>query len=287
MAFRDNSRVYGAAGASLIAVAVTARYVAKWRSRRSMRRGGGDREVGGGRVFIGLDLPDPTVAAPRPCDYAVLDTDLACTFGQWEYREDGAGIIPDRALGRSFILAVDGPQGLAGELGATMRESERLVNAPGHSPHDMPTGGKPFEGFIAGSVKLFHRLVTSGSRFRLLGLEGIPPTDTTLIEVYPGGAWKLIAPEQLPKKGTLEGRRARVDLLTDLGVQLPEAPLPTHDHLDAAIAAWTAYKFHLGEVSIAGRVPELDAEKGVIREGYIVQPAKPPDTPLEEDVAPV
>ena len=78
-----------------------------------MRRGKGDRGLGGGRCFIGLDLSDPTAENKRPCDYAVLDSDLVCTFGQWEYREDAARIIPDRALGRSFILAIDGPQGLA------------------------------------------------------------------------------------------------------------------------------------------------------------------------------
>ncbi len=294
MASLNNPRFYGAAGASLVAVATTARYVAKWRRRRSQRRGGGERGVGGGRVFIGLDLTDPTVDSPRPCDYAVLDADLVCTFGQWDYRDDGAGIIPDRALGRSFILAVDGPQGLAASPGAAMREAERLVNAPGHSSYELPERGLPFAGFISGSVRLFHRLVTSGSRFRLLGYEGMPLSDATLLEVFPGGAWKLLASETLPAKATVAGREARVQLLESVGVQLPasetaDAPAqpPTHDQLDAAVAAWTAYKFWRGEAMSMGRVPELDAKAGVIREGYIVQPARPLDEPPEEQFAPV
>lgn len=252
-----------------------------------MRRGGGDRGVGGGRCFIGLDLSDPTTSRPRPCDYAVLDGNLTCTFGQWEYREDGARIIPDAALGRSFILAIDGPQGLAGEPGATVRESERLVNAPGRSPYDMPAGGRPYDGLITGSVELFYRLVTSGSRFRLLGLDGAPPVTSTLLEVYPGGAWKAMASGPLPPKLTIDGRHARAALLAGQGVELPPDGVPTDDQLDAAAAAWTAYKFSLGEVRIEGQAPEIDEQAGVIREGYIIQPVLGPEPPTGDEVAPV
>ena len=279
MRMRGSPRVYGAAGASVLAAAVTARYIAKWRQRRTMRRGNGGREVGGGRCFIGLDLSDPTAVQKRPCDYAVLDSDLVCTFGQWDYREDASHIIPDRALGRSFILAIDGPQGLAGSSEATMRESERRVNAPGRTPFTLPTDGRPYSGLIAGSVRLFHRLVESGRRFRLLGLDGTPASDTTLIEVFPGGAWKLVSNgTQLPAKRTLEGRRARTELLSELGVQLPSEDTPTDDQLDAAMAAWTAYKLWVGEAVIEGEGPRLDVEAGVIREGYVVQPAPAPAT---------
>ena len=265
--------MYGAAGASVLAAAVTARYIAKWRQRRTMRQGGG-REIGGGRCFIGLDLTDPTAEQKRPCDYAVLDSELVCTFGQWDYREDASHIIPDRALGRSFILAIDGPQGLAGSREATMRVSERRVNAPGRTPFTLPSDGRPYSGLITGSVRLFHRLVENGGRFRLLGLGGTSASDTTLIEVFPGGAWKVVsAGTQLPSKRTLEGRRIRTELLTGLGVQLPSEDTPTDDQLDAAMAAWSAYKLWVGEAVIEGEGPRLDTETGVIREGYIVQPA--------------
>ncbi len=279
MRMRGNPRVYGAAGASVLAAAVTARYIAKWRQRRTTGRGGGGRELGGGRCFIGLDLSDPTAAQKRPCDYAVLDTDLTCSFGQWDYREDASYIIPDRAIGRSFILAIDGPQGLAGSPEATMRASERRVNAPGRTPYTLPADGKPYSGLIVGSVRLFHRLVESGSRFRLLGLDGTPASNATLIEVFPGGAWKVASNgTKLPTKRTLEGRQARTDLLTGLGVQLPSDNTPTDDQLDAAMAAWTAYKLWVGEAVIEGEGPRWDLEAGVIREGYVVQPAPAPET---------
>ena len=278
--------MYGAAGASVLAAAVTARYIAKWRQRRTMQHGGGGRGVGGGRCFVGLDLSDPTAVQQRPCDYAVLDTELVCTFGQWDYREDASHIIPDRALGRSFILAIDGPQGLAGSPDATMRESERRVNAPGRTPFTLPAAGRPYSGLIAGSVRLFNRLVESGSRFRLLGLDGTPASNTTLIEVFPGGAWKVVSNgTKLPTKRTLEGRRARTELLTALGLQLPSEDIPTDDQLDAAMAAWTAYKLWVGEAVIEGEGPRLDTEAGVIREGYVVQPAPAPEIEAEDAAA--
>ncbi|MBL75449.1 MAG: hypothetical protein CL763_00740 [Chloroflexi bacterium] len=272
MSIKNNPRVYAAAGATIIAAAVATRYVAKWRKRRYMRRGSGTREVGGGQVFIGLDLTDPYAINSRPCDYAVLDTDLKCSFGIWNYQEDGTSIIPEMALGRSFILAIDGPQGLAGEPEATVRNSEALVNAPGRTPYDLKLEGKPYQGLIKGSVNLFYKLVTSGSRFRLLGLDGIPLSDTTLIEVYPGGVWKLISSESLPSKRTLSGRYLRAELLTQLGIKFPTSDLPTDDQLDAALAAWIAHKFWLGESSIEGMAPELDEKALTIREGYIVMP---------------
>ena len=289
MSIKNNPRVYAAAGATIIAAAVATRYVAKWRKRRYMRRGSGIRDVGGGQVFIGLDLTDPFAANLRPCDYAILDTDLNCDFGLWDYREDGASIIPQPALGRSFILAIDGPQGLAGEPSASTRNSEKLVNAPGRSPYELKLEGKPYQGLIQGSVNLFYRLVTSGSRFRLLGLDGIPVTDTTLLEVYPGGAWKIISGQNLPPKRTTSGRYLRADLLAQLGVKFKSSELPTNDQLDATLAAWIAYKFWLGESTFEGMAPEVDDLNSIIREGYIVMPtsASGEFSTEAEDVTPV
>lgn len=286
----SSRQVYGAAGASLIAAAITARYVARWRRRRSLRRGGqDDRPPSGGRFLIGLDLTDPYAAKKRRCDVAIVDPDLHCTFDDWAFDEGGSGIVPSRALGHSFLLAIDGPQGLAGEQGATMRKSERLVNAPGHTPYDLPEDGRPYQGLITGSVKLFHRLVTSGGRFRLLGLDGVPPSDANLLEVFPGAAWRTVAERPLPAKRTQEGRTARFELLQRLGLTFDAGKLPTVDQLDAAMAAWVAHRFDFEDVRIEGQAPELDDEAHVIREGYIVQPASASDrAPADaESVAPV
>jgi hypothetical protein len=241
----------------------------------------------GSRYYVGLDLTDPYAGKKRPCDVAVLGPELDCTFAKWNYQEDGAGIIPGRALGRSFIMAVDGPQGLAGAPDATVRESERLVNAPGRTPYNLPEPGPPYAGFIKGSVLLFYRLVTSGSRFRLLGLDDVPASDANLLEVYPGGAWKIVSDQPLPPKRTVDGRSARVDVLKSLGITFASDDLPTDDQLDAALAAWTAFSFDQGRAKIEGLSPEMDHDAGAVREGFVVHPLAP-DLELDEpDVAPV
>ena len=278
---------YGAAGATLVAAGVTARYVARWRRRKYLRQGNGERGVMGARYYVGLDLSDPYAATQRPCDLAVLGPDLDCTFSTWDYRVDGLGIIPPRVIGRSFILAIDGPQALAGRPEATVRESERLVNAPGRTPYELPEPGKPFAGFIRGSVELFHNLAVGGSRFRLLGMEDVPPGDANLLEVFPGGAWRILSPKSLPAKRTLEGRTARRDLLEGLGIALPSDDLPTDDQLDAAVAAFVAFEFDHGNVRVEGLGPMFDESTGALREGYVVQPLPPNGKAPEPDVAPV
>ena len=283
-----SSRWYKAAGASLIAAAITARYVAKWKRARYLRlRAEAERLATGGRYFIGLDLTDPYAAHVRPCDVAVLDPDLECHFSQWEYSEDGSGIIPLAALGRSFLLAVDGPQGLAGQEEALVRLCERRVNAPGRTPYEFPATGKPYTGFITGSVKLYHRLVTSGSRFRLLGMDTLPAHEANLMEVFPGAAWKALASSNsLPRKGTKAGRKARCALLQAQGVEFAADGLPTDDQLDAAMAAWTGYSFSRGRGVLEGSPPWFDKQYNVIREGYIVQPAMPPAEAVNGDAGP-
>jgi len=287
---RAPPRRYQAMGAVIIAGAITARYVAQWRRRRSRRLGDqSERETPAGRLFVGVDLTDPTVGTPRPCDVAVLDGGLRCSFSVWDYREDALGILPAIAVGRSFVLAIDGPQGLAGQPGATVRESERIVNAPGRSPYDLPSNGGPYSGFIAGSVRLFHSLVTSGARFRLLGLNDVPVREANLMEVFPGGGWRVLAGSPLPAKRSDEGRRRRFELLAAQGVSFPEGPVPTDDQLDAAMAAWIAYCMATGNARLEGSVPVLDTSAAVIREGYIVLPAGVPVVAYVEGgpVAPV
>ena len=294
-----SSRWYKAAGASIIAAGVAARYVSKWKRGRTLaRRGLADqREAPSGRYYIGIDLTDPrsSAGAPKPCDVAVLDPQLTCQFSQWTYSERGESIVPEVALGRSFILSIDGPQGLTGNKDAGSRESELSVQRsvgigiPGHTMYELPSNGTPFAGFISGSVKLFYRLVTSGSRFRLLGMEGVSQRDANLIEVYPGAGWRSLAgAEKLPRKDTLKGREARRALLEARSVTFPEGKPPSTDQLDAAMAAWTAYCFDMDQVSLEGVAPWLDEANGVMREGYLVQPAPvAKEAAAEPPIAPV
>ena len=180
-------RRYQALGAALIAGAVTARYVAKWRRHRT-RRESERRALGvtGGRWFIGIDLADPTVENPKPATVAVLSPELECSFGTWEYAEDGRGIVPPAVLGKPFMIAIDGPQGLAADPDATARVSERLVNAPGRTLHTMPEGRQAVRRpHYRRGAPLLRNSCAAARAFRLLGLDDVPMREANLMEVLP------------------------------------------------------------------------------------------------------
>lgn len=217
--------------------------------------------------FVGVDLTDPHARDPRPVTVAFMDRWRRVHFQQWRFDLSGAGLLPPSVSAEGYVLAVDGPQGLAAP-GGRMREAERLLCAPGKSPERMPRPGSgPYAGFVAGSVALFAALRSAGAS--LLG--EAPHESTDLLEVYPGDLWPKWAGYRLPKKTLLAGRRARHDLLRGLGLELPVgADAVTHDQLDAAAAAYAAYLWATGKAVQVGHPPVFDASAGVLREGYIV-----------------
>lgn len=224
--------------------------------------------------FIGIDLTDPFARNKRPCDRAILDNELKCLFDRWDYEPGGDQIIPESIIHEKCILAIDGPQGLAGNEEDNMRLSEHELRTAGKSPYTFPVQGKPYAGFIKGSVQLFFQLDKSG-RFHLFGF-GNDRGYTNLIEVYPGAAWPVLAGHRLPNKKLVIGRQSRYELLKQLGLKfdLDDTVLPTHDQLDAAVAAYTAYLFFIRKATEHGLPPFEDKAAGVIREGFILQPIK-------------
>jgi len=226
-------------------------------------------------VFIGIDPIDPHAVRQRPCTRAILAPDLRCVFNEWEYNESGKGMIPASVGDARFIVAVDGPQGLAGSPDRTMRACERELGAAGKSPYNFPPSGHLFAGFVCGSVRLFHAMYKSGD-FRLYGDLGVERSHANLIEVYPGAAWQVLAgKERLPRKTLKAGREVRLELLKEQGLTFPGvAPqvIPTHDDLDAAMAAYIAYLFVNARTTDCGEPPVEDVQHAVLREGFIVQP---------------
>ena len=221
--------------------------------------------------FVGVDLTDLTKPQPRPVDVAVLDESLNCLFRQWHYNGSLDGIIPDVVEGSPFVMAIDGPQGLAGSVDAGMRVAERKLGTQAKSTYELPNSG-PFKGYVKGSVILFKQLAAHNAAFLLCGLDGANHFDATLIEVYPGHTWNQLSRQRLPKKKLLVGREARLKIIQPLGITMADTKLPNHDQLDAAIAAWTAYRFAQGKAVLHGCPPTLDQIADVIREGYIVEP---------------
>jgi len=225
-------------------------------------------------TFIGIDLSDPFAKYKRPCTRATIGKNLNCTFDEWEYDLTGNHIVPDKISLTQFILAIDGPQGLAGNPECKMRLSERKLGTAGKSPYTFRPIGQPYSGFVQGSVKLFYSL-TKSQYFQLYGLSS-EKLEVNLIEVYPGAAWPVIAGQRLQKKTLLVGRQYRYDVLLKIGIKFSpkyttEVP-PTHDQLDAAMAAYTAYLFTMGIYMEYGQNPFEDERLGILREGLIIQP---------------
>jgi len=170
----------------------------------------------GHSIFIRIDLSDPYAKQKRPCDRATIGMDLNCVFDEWDYNSTGNQIIPDEILPIPFILAIDGPQGLAGNPENTMRLSERKLGTAGKSPYAFQPIRQPNAGFIKGSIELYYSLVDKGFHLHRLKAE---KADTNLIEVYPGSAWPVIAGYRLQKKRLLVGRQSRYELLTRVGIK--------------------------------------------------------------------
>jgi NAD(P) transhydrogenase len=216
--------------------------------------------------FVGIDLTDPFARTSRPVTLALMDRWRRVRFVTWTYDPTGERMIPEHVAAEGFVVAIDGPQGLAAR-GRAMRQAERVLRAPGKSGEALAGAGKPYAGFIRGSVELFGALRKSG-----LGLLGEAPWETTaLLEVYPGDTWPKWAGRRPPKKSLPAGRRARYDILREHGLELPVGcDAVTHDQLDAAAAALLAYLWATGNAREFGDPPLWDAETGCIREGIIV-----------------
>lgn len=217
--------------------------------------------------FVGVDLTDLSVTAPRPVDVALMDRWRRVRFETWRFAPDGAGLLSGPVLNEGAVVAIDGPQGLAAP-GRRLREGERELRCAGKTPDTLPVpGSAPYAGFVRGSVLLFSALRAKG-----LGVLGeVPRERTVLLEVYPADLWTRWAAHALPKKTTAEGRRARWDLLRGQGVELPLGPSEIrHDQLDAAAAALAAYLWATGRTILRGEAPAWDSAAGVLREGFLV-----------------
>lgn len=223
--------------------------------------------------YLGVDLTDRHGSQARPVDVCGVRVDgnaLRAEFWQWTWGPSAAAvdvteILPELRESRSVMI--DGPQGFA-LPGRKVRECERLVRAPGRTPDDWPAVNSPYAGFVRSSIELFQALHRAQVPISTSSGAGA-------CEVYPGGVWPLLAGRRLPKKTTKDGRLLRRQLLEQFGMTgLPT--LPTHDELDAAVAALLAAGVdkHVPGMSLetVGEEVVVGAD-GRLREGPIFVPS--------------
>jgi predicted nuclease with RNAse H fold len=232
--------------------------------------------------FVGWDLTDPYSRACRPVDIAEVDTRGRVRFSEvrWPAAPSRGGDFDPVVLAAAFtvgaedVLVVDGPQALA-RPGAQVREAERLLRAPGRTPDVLPVPGRPFCGFVRGSVLLFAGLRARGG-LPMLDVDTASMSEARLFEAFPGATWRVLAVEKLGAKASREGRERRRAVLEENGLRFPEGALPTHDQLDAALCAWLGWLTRKApeRVVAVGAPLTVDAQ-GWLREGRILDLRKP------------
>ncbi|MFP2928808.1 DUF429 domain-containing protein [Pyxidicoccus sp. 3LG] len=227
--------------------------------------------------FLGWDLTDPYARRCRAVDVAEVDARGRVRFSELRWpapsREGGfeSGVLGAAfPVGPEDVLVVDGPQALA-RPGATVREAERLLRAPGRTPDVLPpVSGRPFTGFVRGSVLLFAAL-RARSGLPMLDVDAGTLGEARLFEAFPGATWRALAVEKLGVKASREGRERRRAVLEAQGLHFPAGELPTHDQLDAALCAWLGWLTRKApeRVAAVGAPLTVDAA-GWLREGRIL-----------------
>jgi hypothetical protein len=233
-------------------------------------------------IVAGFDLTDPFARQPRAIDVALLNVESRqVTFEQLMWNGFGYGGDANRQFMAAVydrfsdaeVWVVDGPVALAmPEL--QRRDAEHELRAPGRTPWFLPeVGARPFAGYIRGSV-LFHLSLFQSERVQFVGMAAnVSDHPVSLLEAYPGAAWRVLAGGRLPSKATAAGTQARRQLLSDCGLLLQGAQRLTHDQLDAALCAYLGHLWTWNEQSVrfVGTPVSCDNARQ-LREGQIVQP---------------
>ncbi|MFP2904292.1 DUF429 domain-containing protein [Pyxidicoccus sp. 3LFB2] len=226
--------------------------------------------------FVGWDLTDPFSRACRPVDVAAVDSRGRVRFSERRWpvpsRDGGfeaAALVEAFPVEAEDVVVVDGPQALA-RPGASVRESERLLRAPGRTPDVLPEPGRPFAGFVRGSVLLFAGLRARGG-LSMLDVDTAALGEARLFEAFPGATWRALAVEKLGAKASREGRERRRAVLEARGLSFPSGELPSHDQLDAAVCAWLGWLTRKApEQVVAVGAPLTVDSRGWLREGRIL-----------------
>ena len=186
-------------------------------------------------MFVGVD-----VASDR-LHWVAVDEGLRVTDAGLVHASETELLVG--ALRGAAVVAIDAPAApsvLPHELDSDLAPKFRLARcaevALGREhgiwvPWAAPAAA-PERGWMAVGLELFARLAEAGVR---------------AVEVYPYACFRLLAGAvRLPRKQTVAGVRARIDLLTAAGAAAPHIAVWTHDGLDALVAAITAQGVHAG-----------------------------------------
>lgn len=177
-------------------------------------------------LFLGIDL---AASDKRPSGYCVLSSrDMSCRTGMARRDEELLGLA---LSARPRVIAIDAPLSFAAD-GGPFRRCDLEARRRGFMvlPLSMPS---------------MARLTARGIRLKT----ALEERGFEVIEVFPTGGFRALGIEP-SKRGvgkSLEGLRS-------IGLRLEEVK-SVHE-LDAVMAAYTAYKYFVGEVEVLGDLAE-------------------------------
>ncbi|MBI4216517.1 MAG: DUF429 domain-containing protein [Chloroflexi bacterium] len=187
-----------------------------------------------GLAFLGLDLPFPpgSTRKPRLSAWALLDADRRLVAIEDALTDDD--ILALAASHHPRAIAIDAPLSCPRDPQAPYRAGERELLRRGIRLY--PSGRNTF----------IRPLVGRGICLKA-ALEG---EGHTVLEVYPYACFAVLMGCLPDKKARRAGREQRRDALAKQGISLEEGR--SHHLLDAAVAAYTAYRWAAGEGSAVG-----------------------------------
>jgi cystathionine gamma-synthase len=219
------------------------------------------------RLSVGLEDVDELWA---DLERALSSADSAPVAGVDGYRGGWVAVVLDSSgshvvTAREFseiaalevdVLAVDVPIGIPATERAADAEARKVIGPRSSSVFTTPPRAALEAPTFAEAVAQARAVTGKGIsqqayalRHRILEVDALAERDERIVEVHPEVCFAELAARVLPhSKRTAEGLAERRELLERAGVDVPEAPsVPEADLLDAAVAAWTARRYHRGE----------------------------------------
>jgi predicted nuclease with RNAse H fold len=187
---------------------------------------------------------------------------------------------PPAGAGTPACYAIDGPQGLPNR-GAVARQADLAAGTPTRrlpaTRQDL-TSWRLYRGLIEAGIELFWAVYVG----RLGGIPGLETVTglPVVCETYPRYILRRLWPGlRIPSKRRqpLSYGEAVYQQLCSLGYRCPGLARPTPDQADAMLCALAARACVCegGEACLLlGEAPTADLEERVLREGYIVVPAR-------------
>jgi predicted RNase H-like nuclease len=219
------------------------------------------------RLSVGLEDVDELWA---DLEQALSSSEVASVAGVDGYRGGWVAVVLDSSgshavTARHFeeiaaldvdVIAVDIPIGIPATERAADREARKVVGPRSSSVFTTPPRAALEAPTFAEAVARARAATGKGIsqqayalRHRILEVDAFAEHDERIVEIHPEVSFAELAAAALPhSKRTAEGLAERRQLLASVGIDVPEAPrVPEADLLDAAVAAWTARRYHRGE----------------------------------------